>query len=92
MTTDTPRTDAVIRSDKGDSGFFRDLAVLSRQLERELATALTIAEDRRIRALKTAAQVDKLKEIAEGLAYTGCPIHRGYWKSKLREPLAKPLR
>jgi len=41
---------------------------------------------------KAEARVDKLKEIAEGLAYTGCPIHRGYWKSKLREPLNKPLR
>lgn len=88
MTTDTPRTDAASFSSRDPL----ELMKTSQQLERELATALTIAEDRRIRALKTAAQVDKLKEIAEGLAYTGCPIHRGYWKSKLREPLAKPLR
>lgn len=88
--TDTPRTDAAFG--QGKHGCMKSPYETSCQLERELATALTIAEDRRIRALKTAAQVDKLKEIAEGLAYTGCPIHRGYWKSKLREPLTKPLR
>ena len=81
MNFDTPRTDAVELTING--GWVR--TDFARQLERELTVSLE-------NQVKTQAEVERLKEIAEGLAYTGCPIHRGYWKSKLREPLAKPLR
>lgn len=92
--SDTPRADSVWdAAGRGPvDGPEKWMDAMCRNLERELATALLISEERRVRALKTAAKVDKLKEIAEGLAYTRCPIHRGYWKSNLREPLTIPLR
>lgn len=39
MIGDTPRTDAVIARDRGDSGLITELASESRQLERELNAA-----------------------------------------------------
>lgn len=37
--SDTPRTDAVIAADTGDSGLIHELAQLARELERELTIA-----------------------------------------------------
>ena len=69
--SDTPRTDAVIARDTGDSGLIAEMASESRQLEREL----NAANDRikRLEEAGDALERDKqaLKKILADMGVTG---------------------
>ena len=59
--TPTPRTDAILADDTGDSSLIRNLATLAHQLERENAELLEALE-----ALRTA--IEETLEANSGLA------------------------
>ena len=65
MIGDTPRTDAVIARDTGDSGLITELASESRQLERELNAAN--------------ARIKRLEEAGDAVAAIIGPPGSAHW-------------
>ena len=82
MNTPTPRTDKVVASDMGDSGFFADMIKHARQLERELNEARQQQEAKVTPALvmdyaRVQAERDQLRKMLD--AFAECVGHGDEW-------------
>jgi|GEM_PF-5309814 len=66
--TPTPRTDKVVSSDMGDSGFIVDLIKHSQQLERELDNSIKIQDGMAMTILSLQAERDQLRKVCDEFA------------------------
>ncbi len=89
MISDTPRTDAVIARDTGDSGLIAELAREARSMERELNAANAIIRQQQLLDEENLRLKDRIKRLDETLEAVTDKIDNA-WGIYMKFKEAKP--